>query len=241
MTEDIEKQVSGGGTEAGLPQPTFSESPASSPSALTPDQISAFSAGLKPIIEEIVERKVQSVKDKRFSLLEKGESSLTEALAQLKQQGVTIPPHIEQQFEVKAYVDRMLAERGVATAGDKSMSNAGANQTGNFNVVEELNMLGLSTNDADVVKLVGGQYRNADHFRAEAAKLALKKSRPSNPSDTLSPAPTGSPVVQPGATELIGAYKKEVMANRGKKDAIRAIKEKYRAQGVPVDSVDVLK
>jgi hypothetical protein len=241
MTEGLENQVSGEPVkDSGLPQPTFQDKvPASSPSALTPDQIKAFSDALKPVIEEVVERKVQSSKDKRFSTLERGESVMREVLATLKSQNVAIPRELEQELQLKDYIDQRLA--GVAPAGDKSMSGAGANQSGNFNVVEELNSLGLSTNDQDVVKLAGGVYRNADHFRAEARLLALKKAKPSSPSDTLSPAPVGSPIVKPEAIELIGAYKKEVLANRGKKDAVRAIKEKYRAQGVPVDNIDVLK
>jgi hypothetical protein len=241
MTEEIKNQVSGEPTqETGLPQPTFSDTvPASSTSALSPEQIKAFSDALKPVIEEVVERKVQSAKDKRFSSLEKGESVMREVLATLKSQNVAIPKELEQELQIKDYIDQRLA--GVAPTTDKSMSSAGANQTGGFNVVEELNQLGLSTNNPDVVKLVGGQYRNADHFRAEAAKLALKLSKPFTPSDTVSPAPAGSSVVAASATELIGTYKKEMLANRGKKDVMKAIKDKYRSSGVPVDNIDILK
>lgn len=189
MTNDVEQKVSGESkSEDGSLQPTFDEVLASPTSKLASEQISAFSKEQEAQLEKIVERAVQSTKDKRFSTLEKSESTLKEVLTQLKAANIPIPPEMERDMQLKEYVDQRIAS--VAPVSDKSMSDAGANQQGNLNVIDELKNLKLDTNDPDVIKLASGHYRSPDHFLAEARGLAIRKSS-SLPADTVVTAPVG--------------------------------------------------
>jgi hypothetical protein len=239
MTTD-ETKVSGDGTgEVKLPQPSFSETtPASSTSAFSPENISALSEALKPVIEDAVERKLQSTKDKRFSALEKGESAMKEVLATLKEQGVQLPPKLEQEFQIKEAVDAALKARGVTPEANKSMSADGVGKQGDqFNVIAELNNYGLSTNDPDVVSLVGGRYQNPDQLRLAMANLALKKAKPSTPSATLSAAPVGDAPKPDTEKEMIGNYQKEMLAAQGRPEQVRQVMAKYKKLGLDTGKV----
>jgi hypothetical protein len=189
-TEENKSGEQVAGQETGLPNPTFSEQKAvSSPSALTPEAIEAIAKGLSPMIEEQIERKLQSTKDKRFSTLEKGEGLMRETLALLKNNGVAIPKELEQELALKDYVDQRL--QAVAPKADAGTSAPAQSQTGALNLVQMLAEFGLNANDPDVLKLAGGTYRNVDHLRAEAAALAINKLKTPSPSSTLAPAQKG--------------------------------------------------
>jgi hypothetical protein len=209
MNDDVKQTVSGESTQdTGLPQPQFSDQPPASPtSTLAPEQILE---SLKPLIKAEAERAAQSVKDKRFSELD----GMKEILARIKEGGGTIPPAMESQLQMQEAIDRALTERGVAPVSGKSMTGAGANPAGTFDVLGTLNQLGLNTSDPAVEQMVKGlgtgKYRNPDHFIAEAAKLALEKSKqPAAPSDTGTPPPTGgAPQTPPTEAEKEEMYAK---------------------------------
>jgi hypothetical protein len=216
MTEELKTQVSGEPTpESGLPQPKFSEETPDSPtSALTSEQLKAISEALRPVIKEESERAAQSVKDKRFNQFEKRDDSVKELLATLKAANVPIPPGVEAQYQLRDMLDEELARRGVAPVPDKSISGAGASKTDNFNVVEELQKFGFTTNDPDVMKKVQdlgkGLYRNPDHFRADIAELAVTKLKPPTPSSLLnSPAKGGGG----GSQQLDEAEREKLSGN----------------------------
>jgi hypothetical protein len=193
MTEETKEKVSEEAKGNDPLQVEFSkEKPDSSTSALTPEQFSALSEQLAPIIEDAVERRIKSTTDKRFSRLEKSESVAKEVLATLKAQGVAIPKELERDYELREYVDQRI-EAATAGAG-KSMSGTGVDSEGDFNVVEELKKLELDTNDVEVIAMVKDKkFRNPDHFRAEALALALRKAKtPPSDDTTNSPATGGS-------------------------------------------------
>lgn len=224
MTEDLKTPVSGEVVkDNGLPQPKFSEpTPASPTSALSPDQIAAFSSALKPIIEDTIDRKFKSTTDKRFSRLEKlekGEDILKEVLTSLKEQGVVLPPQLEQQYQIREAVERELSARGVVSPTDKSISSGTPNQVDTFNVVDDLKTFELDTNNPEVLNALRGQYRNHDHFLAELGKLKVRLSKPSTPSDTVSPAPAGGHVPQPENNDALIAELQTLQKNPAKNSA----------------------
>ena len=240
MTEEtvIEKKVSEEPKDKGLPQPQFSEEPVSPTSALTPESIAALSQALKPVIEDTIDRKFKSTTDKRFSRLEQGESVMREVLATLKEQGVTLPPALEQQFQMQEYIDKRLSERGVPPSADKSISAEAGIDSGNAvqQIVKELQ---LDTSDPEVLQLLSGTYRDYNHMFHEAALLVARKLSKPVPSSASSPPIPGGLINQPNEAELIGNYKKEMLAARGKKELARSIQEKYRVLGTPIEEVDL--
>ena len=237
MTEETQEQkVSEEQKDKGLPQPQFSEEPVSPTSALTPESIAALSQALKPVIEDAVERKLQSTKDKRFSKLEQGESVMREVLATLKEQGVILPPALEQQFQMQDYIDKRLAERGVPPQADKSISAEVGIDNGNV-VQHVVNELKLDTSDPEVLALLGGKYRGYDHLRAEAALLVARKATKPTPSSASSPPLPGGTIMTPSEKELVAEYTKEMLAARGKRDVLKAIQAKYREKGLDTGKV----
>jgi hypothetical protein len=219
MTEELKQTVSGESTsEGGLPQPNFTEQiPASSTSELKSDQQVAFSPEQEAYLEKVFERKLQSVKDKRFDALEKKETKMTEVLTKIKEMGIKLTPELEQEFQVKDAVRNALAEIGVTPVADKSMSKAGVSGADKFNVVDELKAFELDTNNPDVMKLVDGLpkgvFRNPDHFRAEAAKLAVRiaKQSTTTSSDTM----TNAPVVGAAITKMSSEEQEKAWAKLG--------------------------
>ena len=238
MTEEtvIEKKVSEELKDKGLPQPQFSEEPVSPTSALTPESIAALSQALKPVIEDTIDRKFKSTTDKRFSRLEQGESVMREVLATLKEQGVTLPPALEQQFQMQEYIDKRLSERGVPPNTDKSISAEAGIDSGNAvqQIVKEFQ---LDTSDPDVLTLLSGKYRNFDQLRAEAAILVARKATRPTPSSASSPPLPGGTIMTPGEKELVAEYTKEMFAARGRRDAQKAIQAKYRQKGLDTGKV----
>lgn len=139
----------------------------------------------------------------------------------------------ENEIRRELLLDKIL-ETGALPREVEGTTVDGAGLESQFNAIEELKKLGLDTNDADVAKLVSGRFRNPDHFRAEAATMALRKSKPNLPSDTLSNPPAGAPVVKAGQAELMASYKKEIAGYRGNIQVISDIQAKYRKLGLPV-------
>ena len=207
MTEETQEQkVSEEPKDKGLPQPQFSEEPVSPTSALTPESIAALSQALKPVIEDTIDRKFKSTTDKRFSRLEQGESVMREVLATLKEQGVILPPALEQQFQMQDYIDKRLAERGVPPKTDKSISAEVGIDNGNV-VQQVVNELKLDTSDPDVLTLLAGKYRNYDHLRAEAALLVARKlSKPVPSPAASSPIPGGASFSRETIEELVSRF-----------------------------------
>lgn len=110
----------------------------------------------------------------------------------------------ENQIRRELLLDRILETGALPIQPVGGTTNVGTGSTeSQFNIIEELNQLGLSTNDADVIAASGAKYRNADHCRAELAKLALRKTKSSTSSDTVVPPPTGSVITHPNEKALV--------------------------------------
>lgn len=98
---------------------------------------------------------------------------------------------------------------------------------------------GLSVSDPDVTALIGKShtYQTREAFLLDAERLVTRRTLkpPVSPAMAFAP-PAGAPS-QASPQELIGEYRKEMLAHRGKEESIKAIKARYREQGVPVDNI----
>lgn len=74
-----------------LPTPEFSDQPGASSTSADAD---AIVSKLLPQLEQLVERKVQSTKDKRIADIEKVLGGRAKILADLEASGVTIPENV---------------------------------------------------------------------------------------------------------------------------------------------------
>jgi len=98
---------------------------------------------------------------------------------------------------------------------------------------------GLSVSDPDISALIGdvGKYGTRETFLLEAERLINRKLiKPSVSTGAVIP-PASPPPTPPGLEELKREYREKVIANRGNKAAIEAIKADYAKKGVPVDSM----
>jgi len=96
---------------------------------------------------------------------------------------------------------------------------------------------GLDANDAEVIALMR-ESGSALDFSINASKLTARKQSAPNPDQSQSPAKVFEPQPTPDGNALIGEYKQKVMANRGNKAMIDALKAEYAQKGVPVNSVN---
>jgi hypothetical protein len=194
--------------DTSLPKPEFSEPQSASPtSALSTPTIEELLDS--PAFEDKINRMFKRTTDKRFSKLEKGEQTMTEVLAALKEQGATIPEAVEREYQLTDYINERISQAVPVPQGN-GMPAAPAKVEGQFDSLAVINSFSLDTNDAEVRELLKGKYRNPDHFNAEAAKLALKKAGKPAPS-----ASSSSPLDGGGtSTQGLSDAEKEVKASR---------------------------
>lgn len=82
--------------EQDLPTPEFSETGGSSTSSGADEIVSKLITQLEPLID----RKVQSVKDKRLSKIEKALGGRLGLLAELEEHGVSIPQEVRTEMQI---------------------------------------------------------------------------------------------------------------------------------------------
>jgi len=187
MTTDVNPQVSGEAGEEGLPTPSFSDQATSSPSVDADAIVSKLLTQLEPIIE----KKVQSTKDKRFSEIEKVLGGRSKVLAELEEQGVAIPKEVRNEIRMRELEERLNGQPSQpAQAGDDGSSQQKAAVT---EAIAELKKYELSENDPEFLGLLRGNYKNRSDFDLAVQKHIVGKLKPQQPAS-----PAG--VVQPPAT-----------------------------------------
>jgi len=95
----------------------------------------------------------------------------------------------------------------------------------------------IDTSDPEYVQIVAKNANNPSQLITDLTVLVQRRATQPTPTGAQAPAVTGVPPQQLSGSELVSAYKREMMAARGKKNELLAIREKYRSQGCPVDSV----
>jgi hypothetical protein len=203
MADETQLESSPSG-EQELPTPSFSDSGVSSTSTGADEIVSK----LTPVLEQIVERKLQSVKDKRISKLEEGQSSV---LAVLEEMGVQIPKEVRTEFrlrELEGQKTQTSAQPAPTVDAGPSTQKAAVTEA-----IAKLSEYGLSSNDPAFIELLRGKYQNKDAFDKAVLSHVVTKiapPKPANPADVVqSPARGGAQSVDAGklSAELNQLYK----------------------------------
>jgi len=233
MSDETQLESSQSG-EQELPTPSFSDSGASSTSSGADEIVSK----LLPQLEQIIERKVQSTKDKRISEIEKVLGGRDKILAELEASGVEIPKDVRSELRMRDLEERLTQQ--TQQPASKRDDGSSTQKVAVTEAIAELNKYGLDSNDAGFIGLLRGKYANRAEFDLAVTKHVVSKLAPQQP-----PSPAGM-VQSPAATRastpsndaLTSQYKKDMLDARGKGNSFgNAIKEKYRSQGLDVDNI----
>lgn len=220
--------------EQELPTPEFSETGASSTSSGADEIVSK----LLPQLEQIIERKVQSTKDKRISDIEKALGGRNKILAELESEGVNIPKEVRTQMQIRELEERLAqqpAQPAPASVDGSTQQKAAVSEA-----IAELNRYGLDPNDAGFIELLRGKYANRADFDLKVSRYVVGKlapPKPANPADVVQ-APVKSGATEKSPAQLEQDYQKEAMqivqTTRGdqKARALADLKVKYRGMGL---------
>jgi hypothetical protein len=129
---------------------------------------------------------VQSTKDKRLSKIEKALGGRLDLLAELEEQGVTIPKDVRTEMQIRELQERLdQPPTQPAPVRDDGSSQLKAATT---EAIAELKNNGLTTDDPAVIDLFRGQYRNRAEFDLAIQRYInqkLRPSKPANPADVV--------------------------------------------------------
>ncbi len=189
---DLETQESGQAGEQGeLPTPSFSGKGDSSTSDADV-LVSKLFAQLEPLIE----KKVQSTKDKRISEIEKVLGGRSKILAELESEGVTIPKEVRAELRMRE-LEEMLTKPAQQPAQER-VDGSTQQKAATTDAIAELQKYGLSTNDADFLTLLRGNYQNRAEFDLAVQKHVVGKLAPQkqpNPADVVQSPATATAAV----------------------------------------------
>jgi hypothetical protein len=220
--------------EQELPTPSFSDQVTSSTSTGADEIVSK----LLPQLEQIIERKVQSVKDKRISEIEKALGGRSKILAELEEAGVPITKEVRAEMRIRELEERLTQPpTQPAQAVDAGPSTQKAAVT---DAIAELSKYGLSSNDPGFIELLRGKYQNRDAFDKAVLGHIVQKiapPKPANPADVVQ-APARGGATEKSADALKQDYIKEMQTMRGNRAGIKAVQEKYRNMGIDPGSID---
>jgi hypothetical protein len=208
---------------------------AASPVAVQPNSFdpAKFEANLLAKFQAMITdpRSIQSVKDKALAEIRK-DKSLKDFLAEyqsLKASGMT-DKEIEQEARLREIEARFSAPVPQSANGMVVV------QPQVDPVSALLPVLGLEANDPEVTSLMAGNGQIEEKL-STLATLAARK-RQTQPNPALVAQPAGGGTSQASQAQLEAQYKKEVLANRGNKTAIRDLQRKYQEQGLDVYAVN---
>jgi hypothetical protein len=214
-----------------LPKPSFEAASQSDPS----ESVSAIAAQYEQRLKETKEelrREFQGKQDKDLASVRKTYGDLSElqtALAAVKAGGdpEKIYAAIEQR-NLYAKVDEL--EKKLSAPNQSSPGGSEADEA-YAKAVGLLKETGLD-NDPDVMKLMGGRYKNANDFLFEVNRFTLQRNtkRPASPASASSPAGGGGVVGNVGAVQaqidaLLGSREVTTVAGREKLAALRSTQQ----------------
>lgn len=186
---DETPQVSAQPGEEGLPTPTFSEPAASSPSVDADTLVSTLLERLEPLIE----RKVQSQKDKRIAQIEKALSGRGQVLAELEGEGVAIPKEVRAEMRIRELEERLaqVSQQPGSAARDDGSSQS---RTATVDAIATLKQYGLDANDSGFIEVLRGRYPNRDAFDKAVLSHVVSRlapQKPASPADVVQAPATG--------------------------------------------------
>ena len=166
-TEESDQEV----VNEELPAPKFT-SPSGDSQSSQPVDVSSLAKEVAELLRPTIATTVQSVKDKRFSELDKIKESMSgnSTLETLQSLGVEITPEIK---------DRLLWQRldALEKQGVSSGQQSAApvvTQTADWSKV--IDNVGLDDRIPEVIELINGTYNDIDHFELAARRLKDKLS-----------------------------------------------------------------
>jgi len=226
MASEIQESIPTEGS-AGSPNPSASQGSGVQPT-------SGFDAKALQEIEHLIERKVQSVKDRRFD--EQGKR-LGEVESVLERVKGLIPDkefkELKKDLEFEDLKRRVYGDPQDAPQSGKLQERVAVDAQ---KVIEEF---GLDVNDAKVrLELLSKSYKTAEEAEVAAAKFIKAQSKQPTPSD----ADAGSNPRQPPTSKMTESVAEEKYVELGKlmrnpsqnKSAIEAIKRQLIEGGYPL-------
>lgn len=160
-----------------LPTPEFSEQATSSTSSGADEIVSK----LLPHLEQIIERKVQSTKDKRISEIEKVLGGRSKILAELQAAGVEVPKDVLTDMRLR----ELEEQRTDPTTQRETVSDNGLSQqrTAVTEAIAELEKYELDQNDSAFLELLRGKYQNRAAFDLAVQRHIVNKLKPTKPAN----------------------------------------------------------
>lgn len=225
-----------------LPTPEFSESGASSTSGGADEIVSKLIEKLTPVIEQTVDRKVQSTKDKRISKIEKALGGRLDLLAELEEQGVSIPKEVRTEMQIRELQERISQPPAQpAPVSDNGLSQP---KTAVTEAIAELSKFGLDQNDPAFLELLRGRYANRAEFDLKVQRYVVGKLAPPKAANVadVTQAPAAARSTEANPKEMASEYKTKMLAApRGRAgDSVRqALKNEYAAKGLNIHEIDL--
>lgn len=216
--------------QAALPVPQIaSEVSAGQPTSPVVD-VNAIVEQVVSQLDEILDRKLQSTKDRRFADVEKVMAALNEQGGDVKKAARQLA--IDQLLEQQGQVSQQPV-RGGTEVEDFDERYAGI-----------LAKHSIAPDDSELAQFVssnkfGSQKAFLDALREQAVRLKSKREKQEKPvtAASLGAGSGGAPLGEKSETELLEDYRKEMYAARGKPNDLRAVKAKYKEKGVAIENV----
>lgn len=154
-----------------LPAPTFTSPSDDSQTNSQPVDLDTIADRVAAKLQPTIVKAVQSVKDKRFSDMEKQKGSVgsNSTLETLERLGVDIPPDVRDQLTLEM---RLSALESVSS--EQPSEAPVATQTEDWSKV--IDNVGLDDRIPEVIELINGTYSGIDQFELAAYKLKDKLS-----------------------------------------------------------------
>lgn len=223
MTDNLDEGKQG---EAGGVAPT---TPSATPAQPLTGDVASLAATVKALQGEIAALK--GGKDAAVNRMEK-------AVAPLLDYAKYLPNVSEEEIAEarrKAALDEFIAEKYGQNQPAPSSPAQVTPPAAQVDAQSIVTALQLNANDPDVAKIV--VEKTGPELIAALANVAVAKKLQPSPTPAQGAAPVGGVPPQETLDSLAAEYTKEVQANFGKREVIKAIQARYKAKGLDVTKI----
>jgi hypothetical protein len=174
MTDQVPDGGQGSGEGAALATPTFTSNPVVAPSEKAFDEDALVSKIVDRLSPEI-EKRVQSVKDKRFGGLEKlgGVDELLRLKDYIKQQGGDVDKGVRE-YQIDQLLNQAAPQGSAANGANRSAVDTTRVQQ---RTTELLNDAGISPTDPDYLALVNKTYAAPEDWYHAVSRFAVRRGK----------------------------------------------------------------
>lgn len=178
-------------------------------------------------LEDLVEKKVQSQKDRRFAKLEGEQEQLLQYYQQLTGQPIDQTAFRKAQREMQ--IDELLNNPQASTSAQRA-THVSAGEMSYGNILQQYN---LSVSDPDVSRLIAENAPVSDLIFL-AGQRKTRSESPSNVA-TVAAAGTGAPAPAASQEQLRNQYTEELARVRGNTMAVIELRRKYAEKGLQLE------